>query len=72
VTAEPAAAEPAPAPEVAQNEPPASPAPAQETAPAPAPATLPQTASEIPLLTLIGLLSLATAAGLRVAAQKVG
>jgi hypothetical protein len=72
VTAEPAAAEPAPAPEVAQNEPPASPAPAQETAPAPAPATLPQTASDIPLLTLIGLLSLATAAGLRVAAQKVG
>jgi hypothetical protein len=81
VTAETANAEPAPvseppAPEIAQNEPPASAPPAPEPAPsaepAPAPATLPQTASDIPLLTLIGLLSLAAAAGLGAAVKKVG
>jgi hypothetical protein len=68
---EPEVVAPAPAPEppapvIAQNEPPAAappaPAPAPET---PAPAVLPQTASEIPLLALIGLLSLGAATALR-------
>jgi hypothetical protein len=74
VTAEPAPASEPPAPVIAQNEPPAAapPAPEPETAPAPAPAVLPQTASDIPLLTLIGLLSLAAAAGLGAAVKKVG
>lgn len=59
------------APEVAQNEPPAVVPPAREAAPAPAPPVLPQTASDIPFLTLIGLLSLGTAAGLRKLVKQV-
>ncbi len=68
-----AAPVPEPAPEaaappaavIAQNEPPAAepPAPAETPAPATAP-VLPQTASDVPLLTLLGFLSLGAAAGL--------
>jgi hypothetical protein len=57
----------APAPEpapvvVAQNEPPAPPAPVEQE---PAPQTLPQTASDIPLFALMGLLSVGAAFGVR-------
>ncbi|HXF26775.1 MAG TPA: LPXTG cell wall anchor domain-containing protein [Bryobacteraceae bacterium] len=46
-------------PQVAQNTPPAAePTPAPEAAPAPAPAQLPKTGSPLPLVGLIGLLSL--------------
>jgi len=80
----PAVAEAAPAPEpapavveeqqtvIAQNEPPAAAPPAPEveaTTPAP---VLPQTASDVPLLTLAGLLSLGAAAGLGSLVKKVG
>jgi hypothetical protein len=52
--------EPAPAPqEVAQNEPPREEATATETKPAELPKELPHTASNMPLVGLIGLLSLA-------------
>jgi hypothetical protein len=59
------AAAPAPEPApvvVAQNEPPAPPAPVEQE---PAPQTLPQTASDIPLLALMGLLSVGAAFGVR-------
>ena len=57
--------------QMAMVAPPAAPAP--EPAPAPAPATprqLPKTASDLPLLALIGLLSLGAGLGLRLAAGK--
>jgi len=58
-----AAPSPEPAPVViAQNEPPAPPAPVEQE---PAPQTLPQTASDIPLLALMGLLSVGAAFGVR-------
>jgi hypothetical protein len=74
VNAEPAPAPEAPAPVIAQNEPPAAAPPAPEPAPAAsnAPPVLPKTASDIPLLTLVSLLSLAAAAGLGTAVKKVG
>jgi hypothetical protein len=77
-----AAAEPAPAPapvEVAQQTPPPAPAAVSEPAPAPAPVadssaqsappaqSLPQTASNAPMIGLLGLLSLAAAFGLKFA-----
>jgi len=74
------ATEPAPeppAPVIAQNEPPAAAPPAPAPAPEPAPVTesappvLPKTASDIPQLSLMGLLSLAAATGLRLV-RKVG
>jgi len=49
---------------VAQNEPPATPAPVR-TETRPMPATLPHTASIMPLVGLVGLLSLAAFAGIR-------
>jgi hypothetical protein len=60
-----APAEPAPAPVAAAPAP--APAPVAEAAPAPAPAKkkLPKTASEMPLLGLLGGLSVAAGAGLR-------
>lgn len=64
---------PAPAEEVAQATPP--PQPEQQPAPAPAPqteapATLPQTASYLPLFALTGLLSLGTGCGLWLFSRK--
>ncbi len=74
---------PAPAPETAA--PPVEAPPAQEAAPAPAPPTqetspapeqptapteLPQTASQLPLVGLIGILSLVAAVSLRIIAKK--
>jgi hypothetical protein len=59
------AAAPAPEPApvvVAQNEPPAPPAPVEQE---PAPQTLPQTASDIPLFALMGFLSVGAAFGVR-------
>ena len=76
--AEAPAPEPAPAPEVAAAPEPPAPAPAPEPAPAPAAAQqptappqqiaqaeLPRTSSPIPLVGLMGLLSLLTGAGMR-------
>jgi hypothetical protein len=73
-----AAPEPAPAPPVAAAEPAPAPPPAPEPAPLPEPQAaappvpeeqiaqqLPRTASPLPLVGLLGLLSLATVAGLR-------
>lgn len=57
---------------IAQNEPPASAPPAPEPAPATSAPVLPQTASDVPLLTLIGLGLLAAAAGMGTAVKKVG
>lgn len=70
---EPVVAEPAPAPApepavIAHNEPAPSPAPSRVETPAPqpkAPASLPHTATAIPAIGLIGLLSLAAFAGTR-------
>jgi outer membrane biosynthesis protein TonB len=80
---EPQVETPAPAPETAGppvEEPPAqeaAPAPTpqtQETSPAPeqpsAPTELPQTASQMPLVGLIGIISLVAAASLRIIAKK--
>jgi outer membrane biosynthesis protein TonB len=64
-----AAPEPAPAPQIAANEPPPAPAPVQE--PAPATPVMPQTASNIPLLALIGLLSIGLASGLSFFAKRL-
>ncbi len=69
--AETAEAQPAPSPQPeAQAQEPApkteQPAPAEQ----PTPSTLPKTASPMPLIGLIGLLSLGTAAGLRLAANR--
>ncbi len=70
--AEPAPVAPAPEPALlmAQNEPPAQPAPAETPAPRPAP-VMPQTASNIPLLALLGLVSVSAAAGLGVLAKRL-
>ncbi len=57
---------PAPQPEVAANEPPPAPAPA------PAAPVMPQTASDVPLLTMVGLLSVGAALGLSVFAKRIG
>ena len=75
----PVAEAPAPAPpaEVAQNTPPPAPvetpAPAPEAtpAPAPAPAVIPQTASNVPLLALIGFSSIVLALGIGVFAKRM-
>lgn len=50
---------------------PEAPAPAPEAAPAEAPKALPRTASQIPMLELIGLASLAAALALRAAAKRM-
>ena len=81
-----AAAEPAPSPapepapaETAEAQPAPSPAPQAQQEPAPAaepaaqpstPSSLPKTASPVPLIGLIGLLSLGSAAGLGLAARR--
>jgi pyruvate/2-oxoglutarate dehydrogenase complex dihydrolipoamide acyltransferase (E2) component len=69
--APPPAAQPAPepAPQVAQNETPAPP-PSVET-PAPTRPVMPQTASNIPLLALLGLVSVFAAAGLSIFAKRL-
>jgi hypothetical protein len=60
----------APAPEIAVNEPP--PAPFVNPTPAPTPApVMPQTSSNIPLLALLGLVSVSAAAGLKVFAKSL-
>jgi LPXTG-motif cell wall-anchored protein len=71
---EAASTEPAQNEQIAQNEPPAAAPPAPEQAPgdSSAPAVLPKTASDTPLLTLFGLLSLGAAAGLGKVVKKVG
>jgi len=65
----PQAEQPAPQPEQPQTEP-ATPAP--EPTPAPQPTELPKTASSMPLLGLIGILSLGAAASLRVISKRLG
>ncbi len=65
----PAPVEAAPAPAV---QPPPAPAPAPEIAENNLPQTLPQTASNLPLLSLVGLLSLCGAFGLGVFAKRLG
>jgi LPXTG-motif cell wall-anchored protein len=65
----PQAEQPAPQQEQPQTE---QAAPAPEPAPAPQPAELPKTASSMPLLGLIGVLSLAAAASLRVISKRLG
>jgi hypothetical protein len=60
---------PEPAPQIAQNEAPAPP-PSVET-PAPTRPVMPQTASNVPLLALLGLLSVFAAAGLSVFAKRL-
>jgi len=67
----PVAAAPAPAP-VAQPAPEPTPAPAPEVAENTLPQTLPQTASNLPLLALLGLLSLFAAFGFGVFAKRAG
>jgi len=84
---EPVAEAPAPPAEIAQNTPPPAPetpAPAPEAAPAPpqpepsnvaenpTPRTIPQTASNIPLLGLFGFGSIALALGVGVLAKRMG
>jgi Protein of unknown function (DUF2911) len=72
VAAEPAPAEPPPQPEAAPSCPcpAAAPPPAPAPAPEPVPLQLPQTASELPLLGLIGFVSLASAVFLGVKLGK--
>ncbi len=65
----PEAEQPAPQQEQPQTE---QAAPAPEPAPAPQPAELPKTASSMPLLGLIGVLSLAGAASLRIISKRLG
>jgi outer membrane biosynthesis protein TonB len=79
--AEAPAPAPAPAPEVAENTPPPppesapqaapAPEPAPEAAPAPAAQTIPQTASNMPLLALMGFGSIGMALGVGVLAKRV-
>lgn len=75
--AEMAEAQPAPTPEPQTQAQPQQPAPSTEPAPsassaepASTPSSLPKTASSIPLIGLIGLLSLATAAGLELVIRR--
>jgi outer membrane biosynthesis protein TonB len=72
---------PAPAPEVAENTPPPPPQTVPEAAPAPqpepetaasAPKTIPQTASNVPLLALLGLGSIGMAFGVGAVAKHLG
>jgi len=65
-TPEPA---PAPVPQVADNTPAPPPAPEPQAAPAPATQELPQTASPVPLVGLLGLLSLSAFAVIRRSAR---
>lgn len=63
---------PEPAPQiVAQNEPPAQPAPAETPAPVMPTPVMPQTSSNIPLLALLGLMSVSAAVGLGVFAKRL-
>jgi hypothetical protein len=58
---------PEPAPEVAQNEPAPAPAPVKQ----PAPQALPQTASDMPLFALFGLLPVGAAFSVRALAKRI-
>jgi LPXTG-motif cell wall-anchored protein len=65
-----APAQPEPAPATPEAAPAPAPTPAPEPTPAPAPQALPKTASDTPLIGLLGLLSLSIAGGLSFAAKR--